>query len=90
MPSGEAPSAALLPQSDALAEASAGSLSELMDRDPAGYSGAERARIIAWLREQRARWQKTEAENTAKPKRGTAAAKELRLTASASPEDLGL
>lgn len=44
-----------IPQSAALAEADAGSLTELMSRDPESYQSQDLARIIAALRADRAR-----------------------------------
>lgn len=48
-----------IPQSEALAEATE-SLTELLSRDPEGYSKRDRARIVEELREMRARWMKAE------------------------------
>lgn len=44
-----------IPQSNALAEATADSLDELLNRDPEGYSKLDRQRVIAGYREYRAK-----------------------------------
>ncbi len=68
---------ALIPQSDALAEASPDSLSVLMSKDPEHYTEQNLQDIIRALRENRARFAQTEAEAQAKPKtaRGSASPK---------------
>lgn len=52
--------AGALPQSNALAEATPTSVAELMSKSPP-YTPEDRKRIVAELREQRARWVKAEA-----------------------------
>jgi hypothetical protein len=52
----------VIPQSNALAEASPESLSELMSRDPEGYQSQDIKRIVAELRAQRERWARAEGE----------------------------
>lgn len=61
MPIGE------IPQSDALAEAKADSLSELFSLDPEGMTDAQFDRVITALRLQASRWAKGEAEKAARP-----------------------
>lgn len=75
-----------IPQSDALAEATTDSLSELFSRDPFGLSRIEFSRQIEALRAQRVKW---EASDQAKPQRAAKAAVKS-LVASANAEDLGL
>jgi len=75
-----------LPQSSALGEASADSLTELLGRDPEGYSRQDRDRVIAALRDQRVKWEAAErAGPKPRAKAGTAS-----LETSAKAEDLGL
>jgi len=76
-----------LPQSQALAEASLDSLAVLMSRDPEGYSRQDRDRIISALREQRARWEKAEAEGGRK--RGPKALKASEALQLESPKNTG-
>lgn len=58
-----------IPQSDALKEATVGdSLAEVMSRDPEGLSRQDRDRIIAALREQRARIAAAEASGVKVPR----------------------
>lgn len=65
-----------IPQSDALAEATKeDSLAEVMSRDPEGLSRQDRDRIIAALREQRARIAAAEAAGTKVPRAQKAADK---------------
>jgi len=78
-----------LPQSNALAEATGDSLSELLGRDPETYTAEDRKAIISALREQRKRWEAAEATPKAvkaKPLSGKAAS----LISSHSASDLGL
>lgn len=63
----------LLPTSNALAEASPDSLSELMSRDPEHNSAIDEDKIVLILREQRARYNQAEAAGL-KPPRPTKAA----------------
>ena len=79
-----------IPQSPALAEASADSLSDLFSRDPETLSQTDFDRLISVLRAQRERWQATEAEAQAKPKRASAKAAGLVSSTTRSIEDLGL
>lgn len=78
-----------IPQSSALVEASPDSLSELMSRDPEGYTRQDLDRIITVLREQRVRWQAAEAAGTGG--RSAAAKANAKATSTkASLGDLGL
>lgn len=79
----------LLPQSQALAEADPASLTELMSRDPEGYSRQDRDRIIASLREQRARLAASEAAAPAKALRVSSKVP-LSTKSTMNPEDMGL
>jgi hypothetical protein len=81
-----------IPQSNALAEASADSLAELLNRDPEGYSLQDRGRIVAAYRDLRAKMERSTAEAaTAGPKPRKASAKGPATTvAAASAEDLDL
>ena len=82
----------LLPQSNALAEASPQSLAELFSRDPEGYSQQDRVAIIKNYREQRERWALVEAAGGSKTKAGSGAAKlsdAKALISTKSPTDLG-
>lgn len=63
----------MIPQSNALAEASPESLGELLTRDPFGYSRQDRDRVVADLRAMRAKWALAEAtggHRKTKPKAG--------------------
>lgn len=77
-----------IPQSAALAEAETDSLTEVMSRDPEGYSRQDRDRIVEALRAQRARLAAVEASG-GKPRGATA---KLPLSSSATKpiEDMGL
>ena len=77
-----------LPQSNALAEASPDSLTELFSRDPEQFSKQDRARIISAFREQRVKWQASEEAGGTKTKRASADPKSLLSQHSA--DDLGL
>lgn len=55
-----------IPQSSALSEARADSISELFSRDPEGLSDLDLARAIEAYREQRVRWQAAEASGARK------------------------
>ncbi len=81
-----------LPQSEALAEATLDSLAVLMSRDPEGYSRQDRDRICQALREQRARWEKVEAEGGSRRKSPKAlrASEALALESPKSSGDVGL
>jgi hypothetical protein len=81
------PPIGIIPQSTALSEAGTDSLSELMSRDPEGYSRQDRDRIVLALREQRARLEASEAN---KPKKAPGGSKLLLQTTVAAPEDMGL
>ena len=81
------PKAGAIPQSNALREASPDSLSELLSKDPFEFQKQDRGRIVAALREQRAKWEKAEAQGT-RPKALKTSSKSL--DAPGSPEDLGL
>ncbi len=70
-----------IPQSSALFEAS------LLSRDPEGYTRQDLDRIIFLMREQRARWEATEA---AGPRKAPKASSKLSSTVAASLDDLGL
>lgn len=48
-----------IPRSNALAEATPGSLSELMSRDPEGYGGQDKLTIIEAYRQQRLKLETT-------------------------------
>ena len=61
------PAGPLLPQSAALAEASVDSLTEVFSKNPADFTPDDIRRMVAKLREQRARF---EAAEKAKPQRG--------------------
>ena len=80
----------LIPHSEALAEATTDSLSELLSRDPFKFTTADRTRVIAALREQRAAWEKAEAEGKSAPKARKVAEAAKTLISSASADDLGL
>lgn len=79
----------LIPQSTALLEAEVGSLVELLGRDPERLTTPDRGRIVAILREQRARWEAAEASGETK-KRSKQVGKELKTSSDKSAEDLGL
>lgn len=76
----------VLPQSNALAEASPDSLTELLSRDPEGYSKLDRSRIVAALREQRVRWQESEAAGRPRAARGSKAVE----VSAATSDELGI
>lgn len=77
-----------LPQSQALAEVELDSLAILMGRDPEGYSRQDRDRIIGALREQRARWEKAEADGASR-KRVPKALRASEVLAMESPKSSG-
>jgi hypothetical protein len=55
-----------IPQSNALSEASAESLGELLTRDPFGFTRQDRDRVVADLRVMRAKWALSESMGTKK------------------------
>jgi hypothetical protein len=55
-----------IPHSDALAEATIDSLSELMSKDPEGLTRRDRDKIVDYLREQRKNFAIAEAQPKAK------------------------
>jgi hypothetical protein len=92
-PMGE-PKAPELPQSDALKEASEESLSDLMSRDPEGYSSQDIKKIIAINRAARVKWEEMEKLEATTGKKKTEKTKAdltpLLKKASGSAEDMGL
>lgn len=78
-----------IPQSQALAEASTDSLSELFSRDPEGLSRQDRNAIVAALRAQRARVEAAEASG-AKPRAPGAPKLPLSSTSSKTADEMGL
>lgn len=79
------------PQSTALSEASASSLSDLLAKDPFKFTQQDRGRIVAALREQRAKWEAAELAGGSKPKAAKApSGKAASLIAKSSADDLGL
>ena len=80
-----------IPQSSALAETGSDSLTEVMSRDPEGYSRQDRDRIVEALRAQRARLAAVE-EAGGKPRAPRSSTPKLPLSStSAKPiEDMGL
>lgn len=80
-----------IPASGAITEAQVESLTELMSRDPQGYTSQDRQKIIAVLREQRERFAQTEAEAASNPKKAKKDAGNILLKkALTSTKDLGL
>ena len=82
-----------IPQSSALAEASADSLAELLNRDPEGYSLQDRGRIVAAYRDLRAKMERSTAEAAAagpKPRGKKAPASAAVTSVATSAEDLDL
>lgn len=79
-----------IPQSNALAESSPDSLSDLFSRDPETLSASDFDRLISVLRTQRERWQASEAEAQAKPKRASTKAAGLVSSTTKSIEELDL
>ena len=63
-----------IPQSQLLAEASEDSISELLSRDPFGFSKQDRAQIILIYRAQRARFEAAQAAGVKVPKQPKAQA----------------
>ena len=82
------PTLGLLPQSTALAEASSDSLSELLSRDPQGWSRIDLDRVVKDLRAQRLKWEAAEAAGVKTPK--AVKLSDRTLTATRNAEDLGL
>jgi len=79
-----------IPQSPALAEALISSLSDVLSKDPEGYTRQDRDQIIATYRAQRERFAKLEKENASKPKTKKGPAGLTLDPAQVSAEDLGL
>jgi hypothetical protein len=84
------PASPTVPQSDALAEASLDSLSELFSRDPEGYSAQDLTKVIETYRAMRVKWKASEATAAASPKGPKVASAAKSLIASVSAEDAGL
>lgn len=78
------------PVSDALAEASPQSLLELLSKDPFKHTEQDRAKVVAALREQRAKWEKAQGEGTKPPKAVKSKAIDRLSAPIKSAEDLGL
>jgi len=72
-----------IPQSNALAEATTDSITELFSRDPEGLKRQDRDRIIEFLRAQRAR---IEATDKVKPAIRAAGTPKLPLSSSAKKD----
>lgn len=80
-----------IPQSNALAEASADSLSELFSRDPEGLSDQDLFKVVTRLREARVTWKNSETAALSAPKEKKAvASKAASLIAKVNTGDLGL
>lgn len=80
-----------IPESNALAEADLTGLSELMSRDPEGFSQQDRARIISALRADRARREKADSDAAASGKtRGKASGPGKEAVVPVSAESIGL
>lgn len=79
-----------IPQSQALAEASPESLSELFARDPEGYSKQDLARIVATLRDHRERMAKAEGDKPVRQPKVVGAKQVVTLQAKANASDLDL
>lgn len=80
-----------IPQSEALAEAASDSLLELLSRDPFKFQRQDRDKVIAALREQRVRWEKSELEGASKPKATKVTSNAVQsLLAKKNSGDLGL
>lgn len=78
-----------IPQSTALAEASAESLSDLLSRDPDTWEPGDWSRAIEAYRRQRVVWQQAEASGAKRaPAKRVASANKLVTTASAGELDL--
>ena len=83
----------VLPQSNALAEAGAESISDLMSKDPESYTKQNFERMISLFRVARETWN-TVAESGKKPKaeklgKGTGLLKQVANSAEMTEEDLG-
>jgi len=78
-----------IPESNALAEADLSGLSELMSRDPEGFSQQDRGRIVAAIRADRARRESAEAAASAAGKKPRGSAKPESVVP-ASAESWGL
>ena len=79
----------VIPQSDALTQATTDSLAELFSRDPEGFQAQDRKRLVAALREQRARWEAAEASGTTRRER-TKLSEARKQSSELSAEELGL
>ncbi len=79
-----------IPQSNALAEAKPESISEFLSRSPLLLDVNERKKMVAILREQRARWEKAEAAGEHKKPRAAPGKAAVSLETTKSAEDLGL
>ena len=82
-------SAPTLPQTNALAEASPESLSELMSRDPEKFSQRDRALVVAAFREQRKRFVAAEAAGQKAPRQSKTVDIKT-LVSTKTPGELGL
>lgn len=78
----------VIPQSRALAEATPESLAELLSRDPEGYSRQNRDTIVMVMREQRVRWEATEAAGG--PKQRSSPKAQLASSTAAKADELDL
>jgi len=85
----EAAPTGTIPQSQILAEASEDSISELLSRDPFGFSKQDRAQIIMIYRAQRARFEAAQAAGVKAPKQPKATAPKA-SSSELDMEDLGL
>lgn len=79
-----------IPQSPALLEADTDSLSEVMSRDPEGYSRQDRDRIVEALRTQRARIAAADLAGGKKASAPKAGKLPLSSVATKAIEDMGL
>jgi hypothetical protein len=79
-----------IPQSQALAEATPDSLSELFSRDPTSYGPADWDRVIAEMRTQRKRWQEAEASGATRAPKGAKVKPVVAVPVVDSAADLGL
>ena len=77
-----------IPQSNALAEASPESISDLLSRDPEHYTPDDWLRVIGTYREQRERWAKAEAAGAKSIKQPKIAGPSAPQIAPGSPDDL--
>lgn len=80
----------VIPQSNALSEATPESLGELLSRDPEGYQKQDREKIVKALRAQREKWAAAEASGTRQRATKVPTA-ELKLSSAiGSADDIGL